>query len=638
MYTAGKTYVIHLKARAPGKKKFVTPYTASAIMENKEKKMMTIPLKRRLTTARAILTTALAILFVSGVFAFPVFASDTVSWPGDGSVSTYDNETAVFDFNSSGLDFADGKLYVCDNGLAAVWVLDVAKDGSLAMSSLTSKYPKYILFADGADGPDSEGITVDGEGYVYLAVERGSIEGNNMILKADLNADGIEIPALQEWHLDSTLPEVDSNKGIEAIEYVPFSELEGRLFDAAKNAPLKASNYPYAVAGGVFFVGLEDNGHVYAYVLYSDGSSTQIADLDTGMGKVMSLDYDTAYRLLWAKTDDGCSNISAQLEFNGTQVPGVTYVDPPSGLDPALNYEGFAIASADYAVNGKRPVYFVCDGPKKGVLKIGSLDYSAPLSVTYILAFDPAGGTPCSPVSATAGDQIILPSSAKSGYRFIGWTDGTAEYRAGDSYTVAADAVLTAVWEKIEYKDVPSGSWYSAAAVWCGENGLITGTGGGRFSPDMTLTRAMFVQILARLDIGNELDDYKYNGRFSDVRSSDWFSGAVQWAIDNGVTGGTSATAFSPKSPVSREQIAVFFRAYASSKGGDLSAGADLKKYTDAGQISAWAVNAVKWAVAEKLISGTSDSTLSPKTNATRAQAAVIFKSFVEKYIAKQTS
>ena len=515
-----------------------------------------------MTASRRYLTTVLAIVIAIGAFAIPASGADTVSWPGDPSVSTCDS-TLVFDFNSSGLDFADGKLYVCDNKYGAVWVLDVAKDGTLAMSSLTSDRPKYIQFKDGTDDPDAEGITVDGEGYIYLAVERGSIECNNMILKADLNADGIEIPAIQEWHLDDTLPEVDENKGIEAIEFVPFGELEGKLFDRSKNAPLKASNYPSAVAGGVFFVGLEQNGHVYAYILYSDGSSTQIADLDTGMGRVMSLDYDAACRILWAKADDGYSNVSAQFVFNGTQYPGVTYVNPPSGLDPTLNYEGFAIASADYAVNGKRPVYFICDGPKYGALKIGSLDYKPTV--------------------------------------------------------------------RVEYTDVPPGKWFTAAALWCGENGLITGTGEGTFSPDMVLTRAMFVQILARLDIGNELDNYKYRDAFTDVRSGAWYAKAVQWAYDCGVTHGTGDQTFSPYSPVTRQQLAALLYSYAKSKGYDVSASSELTQYTDAGQISSWAVEAVRWAVAEKLICGTSKTTISPKMSATRAQAAVIFRAFAEK-------
>ena len=186
------------------------------------------------------------------------------------------------------------------------------------------------------------------------------------------------------------------------------------------------------------------------------------------------------------------------------------------------------------------------------------------------------------------------------------------------------------------FKDVPSGAWYTAAAAWCSEHGYITGTGNGMFSPDMTLTRAMFVQILARIAIGNDLDTYTYKGKFNDVRSEDWFARAVQWAVDNGITSGIGDNTFSPNTPVTREQLATFFLAYARSEGYDVSASTDLEKYTDAGQISSWAVNAIKWAVAEGLISGTSETTVSPQMSATRAQAAVIFRKFIEIYAAKQ--
>ena len=401
-------------------------------------------------TIRRALTTALAILFALGAFAIPAFAASTLSWPGDQSVRTFDN-TSTFYSNSSGLDFANGKLYVCDNGDAAVWVLDVAKNGTMTMSSLTSSGPKNISYKDGSGRPDAEGIAVDGDGYIYLAAERdNSVSGSrNTILKVNINTSGTNIPAIQEWDLNSTLPSVGSNKGIESIEFVPFDELEGKLFDTSKNAALKSSDYPNAVAGGVFFVGLEKNGHVYAYILYSNGSFTQIADLDPGMGKVMSLHYDADDDMLWAKADDGCSNTSALLVFNGTQNPDVTFVNPPSGLDSTLNYEGFAIASADYAVNGKRPVYFLRDDSSSGSLSIGSINYPTQLLETYTLTFDPDGGTACRSLTAIEGSSVTLPTTSKNGYDFLGWSDGVNTYGAGTSYTVIGNVTLTAIWREI---------------------------------------------------------------------------------------------------------------------------------------------------------------------------------------------
>ena len=179
------------------------------------------------------------------------------------------------------------------------------------------------------------------------------------------------------------------------------------------------------------------------------------------------------------------------------------------------------------------------------------------------------------------------------------------------------------------FTDVPEKSWYTEAALWCRSKGYITGTSKDKFSPNASLTRAMFVQMLAKVD-GIDLNKITYSGKFKDVKSGEWFAKAVQWATDNGVTAGTSSSTFSPKTPVTREQLATFLFAYAKSKGLDVKPEASLDDYTDANTISFWAANAVKWAVAKDLISGTGNSSLSPKIEASRAQAALIIMKFVE--------
>ena len=178
-------------------------------------------------------------------------------------------------------------------------------------------------------------------------------------------------------------------------------------------------------------------------------------------------------------------------------------------------------------------------------------------------------------------------------------------------------------------------AWYSEAALWCNSKGYITGVADHEFAPDSKLTRAMAVQILARVALGDGLSSYNYSGKFGDVKSSDWYAKAVEWAVQNEITYGTGPNTFSPKSPVTREQFAGFLYAFARSKGKDVSAAADLSGYKDTSSISSWAVKFVKWAVAKKLISGTSATTLSPKQTTTRAQAAVIIKNFVEKILNK---
>ncbi|MEE8807847.1 MAG: lamin tail domain-containing protein [Lactimicrobium sp.] len=296
----------------------------------------------------------------------------TIAWPGPDTITT---SSLTFLEDSSGLDFYNGKLYAVDNGTGKFWVMDVAKDGTLTIEPGFENGKAVNFTTPSKKGPDTEGITTAKDGYVYLASERdNSAKGTNynVILKADPN--GAENQnAIQQWDLTNLLPAVDANAGIEAVEWVDNSELKGKLFDQNTNAPYDPANYPNATADGVFFTALEANGHVYAFVLNTNGIAKLIADLDSTIGGAMGLDYDTYEHKLWIAADNGYNNISATMVFNGTDKPDITLVSPAKGIDINANNEGFAIASADYTVNGVRPVYHFQDGIKEGSLTIGGL-------------------------------------------------------------------------------------------------------------------------------------------------------------------------------------------------------------------------------------------------------------------------
>ena len=339
---------------------------------------------------------------------------DVIAWPGSNEVRTFDT-TSTFLEDSSGLDFANGKLYAVDNGTATFWVMDVAKDGSLTFVNGFEQGKRVCFQKDAnissAKGPDAEGITVDGNGMVYLASERdNSNKGVNYdtILMVDPNANGTRLVAQQEWDLTASLPQVSANMGIEAVEWVANANVAGKLIDQNTGGAFDATQYPNAVAGGVFFVALEDNGHVYAYVLNSDGSVEQIADVDSKLGGAMSLDYDTYEDALWVAADDGYGNHMAKITLNGTTEPGIVHVLPASGVNASANNEGFAIASAEYIVNGQRPVYRFCDGVTSAALTIGSLDCSDTAPV------DPNPGEPTDPsnppVDPKPGDPAGEPT------------------------------------------------------------------------------------------------------------------------------------------------------------------------------------------------------------------------------------
>lgn len=304
---------------------------------------------------------------------------DAVEWPGNSEIKAFDDNSTFLE-DSSGLDFYKGQLYAVDNGTAKFWILDVAEDGSLSFAR-GFENGKTIVFQKDADnvsaaGPDAEGITVDGAGFVYIASERdNSAKGvnYNSVLKVDPKAEGTRLVALQEWNLTASLPQVSANMGIEAVEWVSNADVAGKLVDQNTGKAFNAANYPKAVADGVFFVALEDNGHVYAYVLNSDGTSVQIADIDSKLGGAMALDYDTYEDVLWVVADNGFENRAARLTFTGEAEPVIAHVSAPAGLDVSGNNEGFAIAEAKFTKDGQRPVYRFEDGVTSGALKIGSL-------------------------------------------------------------------------------------------------------------------------------------------------------------------------------------------------------------------------------------------------------------------------
>ena len=296
---------------------------------------------------------------------------DLIDWTGQQSVTTIDEEPLFLE-DSSGLDYADGYLWAVDNGTGSFWKLVASQDGSVAPAEgwETPKRARFIKDADSpeAAGPDSEGITLAGDGLLYLAVERDNSNkgvNHNVILQIDPNAAGPDVVASTEWDITELLPAVSANMGIEAIEWVSFDDLDGLLWDETTGAPLDAEHYPDAVAGGVFFVALEDNGHVYALVLGADGSATIIADIDSFIGGAMALNFDTLTGDLFIVSDDGYNGVIALATFNGTDTPDIVHMNRPGEM-PNVNNEGFALS--DQCVDGLRPAWFFQDGVAAGAL------------------------------------------------------------------------------------------------------------------------------------------------------------------------------------------------------------------------------------------------------------------------------
>lgn len=185
----------------------------------------------------------------------------------------------------------------------------------------------------------------------------------------------------------------------------------------------------------------------------------------------------------------------------------------------------------------------------------------------------------------------------------------------------------------LPFTDVREADWFYDDVVYAYENGLFSGTSDTTFSPNASMTRAMLVTVLYRLE-----GQPTVSGRsgFSDVKLNSYYEDAVTWAADNGIVNGTGATTFSPNANVTREQMAAILYRYAQYKQYGTTASAGLNGFSDAAKVSAYAKAPLSWAVAEKLVNG-SEGRLLPTGNATRAQVAAILHRFVEN-VAKTTS
>ena len=163
-----------------------------------------------------------------------------------------------------------------------------------------------------------------------------------------------------------------------------------------------------------------------------------------------------------------------------------------------------------------------------------------------------------------------------------------------------------------EFIDVPAGSYFYEAVMWAVENGVTTGISASRFDPNGVCTRAQAVTFLWRA-AGSPKPETR-TMPFTDVPAGSYYYDAVLWAVENGITKGTSETRFSPDDTCTRAQIVAFlWRSEKSPAAGSRNPFADVKS-------TAYYADAVLWAVREDITKGTTSTTFSPDADCTRAQ------------------
>lgn len=193
---------------------------------------------------------------------------------------------------------------------------------------------------------------------------------------------------------------------------------------------------------------------------------------------------------------------------------------------------------------------------------------------------------------------------------------------------VYTETAVTVAGTGARFADVAPEQWFFAAVDQMAADGIIKGMDQNHFCPELAMTRASFVTMLGRLE---GVEEQQTETRFTDVRVPSYYCGYVAWAEEAGIVQGISQTLFAPENSVTREQMATFLYRYVKYLGQDVTVENPehvLCDYDDTNEISAFAREAMAWAVDRGIIRGVTDITLEPGSNSTRAQVAVMLYRF----------
>lgn len=366
-----------------------------------------------------------------------------------------------------------------------------------------------------------------------------------------------------------------------------------------------------------------------------------------------------------------CVTVAELLRRRGiTPVNGRSYTSaPPAGVNlPAYSAPVISSSTGTSGVqvtftsaNAGVPLYYTTNGT---IPHLGSTRYTGPVTITQDTTFTAAGidqygtrtpvtvqtvaGMPRAAAPAVSYQNGLLTlTTSTPGAQIYYTTDGSQPTAADTLYTSGFVPATTTKCIAVRdgyldspvvtctltaygrlFTDVAADAWYYTAVGEAVGQGLMNGTDPYAFSPDTAMSRSMMAAVL-----------YGMAGRpaaaggsaFSDVPEGAWYADAVQWASGAGIVTGMGDGTFAPDAAVTREQMAVFLYRYAQALEQDVTVDGDpLAGFADADTVSAYAVDALRWAAGMGLINGTDSVTLSPRGGATRAQTAAILIRFAE--------
>jgi len=389
--------------------------------------------------------------------------------------------------------------------------------------------------------------------------------------------------------------------------------------DAAKNGGITVSGGsfiapvdPEYLADGLNFEAKDSNG-IYTYhskiedALDAAGSDGTVSTTEENLGLEITLP---------TPTKEGYTFLYWEAK-NGTQYKGGQTVKASVFQDLTAVWKKNSDSSSGSSDN-ERTYAIITEDDGNGSVTVSADEASAGTRITVTVK----------PDAGYELDELTVTDAKNKDLKVTKRSETTYTFHMADSkVTVEASFTKDGTVQKPDtrFDDVAKSAWYYKAVEYVAENGIMSGVSAREFAPNAGFSRAMLAQTLYAM---SGKPTVKAEGTFADVAANAWYADAVNWAAEKGYVSGVGDGKFAPDASITREQMALILYRYAGSPD---ASGMVLREFADGDSVSAYAVDAIRWAVHEGLISGMENNTLAPQGTATRAQVAQILMNFHQK-------
>ena len=567
--------------------------------------------------------------FTSGSTGGSVMYAQTVTAPMTVKGSIAVSFSALAD-NMPDASDTDLPIEERDALMVSAMLVDIAPEGKTfpAFNTSGSYVPKTTLAEGGAwmggGLPNYDLKELNASDVTYKVISRGWMDLCNPDAGFDSNTASTRVAldgkTYQNYtiYLQSTVYEVEAGHTLALVIYA--------------HEPGMTNYYTYQ----------RNDAGQWIMVANPDFQNYQITIKNASVKAEIPVNEATASDIAASKADEATYSVTYTAENgtvtgsieSGASVTAGTQLTLTATADSGYSFDHWTVNGAEAGKDAQLTVTITDDTQIVAVFTKNRSTSGSSSSRTYSVTVEDSqnGTVTASPKRAEKGDTVSVTASANSGYAVSGVTVKTA---GGDTVKVtdngngkytftmpAANVTVTAAFSKtqttVSFADVASDSYCADAVKWAVENGVTNGTTAATFSPNAACTRGQIVTFLWRA-AGSPAPKTTVNP-FTDVAADAYYAKAVLWAVENGITNGTTAATFSPDAPCTRAQAVTFLFRGAIANGLEAVTLQELiSGFSDAASLPGYAVSAMNWALANGIVQGNGGA-LMPNNTCTRGQ------------------